>query len=553
MNAIILAGGRATRLGPLAAQLNKCLITAGQQPMLVHQVNLLRQAGVTEVVVVASEQSRLQVEAVAAQAYRSLYDVRITVITQSRGLSPVNALVDGLEWLLANTQADAPCFVLAADTLVDRIPVAPGEWAHTVSVTHGMLGRSWTLREANGMHWSDRPGFLGEYVYTGLMKVQSVGRSYATLAPRHASEMAFPTSMALNMLNLLPYFQADDPSNWQDVGDLDALAEARRTRYIARDSHSLELDDDGIVWKIGNVAHEVNYFTDLPPAALNMFPRLHGTSPTAYGTDHIDQPTLAELWLYWPGDTSTWTSIISRLCKRMERTMWRHHWSDDWDWMRRQAVKMYVDQLVERLHGWKHPIFDEDELVINDMNLIAGRKLVELMRPHVVRVAQDIKPGIIHGDLSFMNVLWSITTGQPKLLDPRGLFGKQPGHFGDIRYDLAKLRYSYHGGIAAFLHGLYDTKFFSTQSSKQGVELRYAVGPITTRNDLAVELDAIIGEYAPIEDVRMIEAVMCLSGSTVHSEREALALYTRGVQLANLTLSLHRMAGYPATASGRSV
>jgi histidinol-phosphate phosphatase family protein len=51
MKAIIVAGGRGSRLGTVTASLPKPLVPIGGQPLLAHQLQQLRQAGVSEVIV----------------------------------------------------------------------------------------------------------------------------------------------------------------------------------------------------------------------------------------------------------------------------------------------------------------------------------------------------------------------------------------------------------------------------------------------------------------------------------------------------------------------
>jgi NDP-sugar pyrophosphorylase family protein len=46
----ILAGGLATRLGPLAGEIPKCLVDVAGRPFAVHQIQLLQRAGFTDVV-----------------------------------------------------------------------------------------------------------------------------------------------------------------------------------------------------------------------------------------------------------------------------------------------------------------------------------------------------------------------------------------------------------------------------------------------------------------------------------------------------------------------
>ena len=46
---VILAGGLATRLGPLTERLPKSLVDIGGQPFAVHQIELLRRHGLTDI------------------------------------------------------------------------------------------------------------------------------------------------------------------------------------------------------------------------------------------------------------------------------------------------------------------------------------------------------------------------------------------------------------------------------------------------------------------------------------------------------------------------
>ena len=88
-----------------------------------------------------------------------------------------------------------------------------------------------------------------------------------------------------------------------------------------------------------------------------------------------------------------------------------------------------------------------------------------------------------HGDLNFTNILYSARTGVFKLLDPRGDPMKIP-----LSYELAKLRYSYHGGFAAITHGLYDF-YYDGGGEPGGVDLW---------PQRAVEsdaLDAVLGRF----------------------------------------------------------
>ncbi|MBB3131708.1 glucose-1-phosphate thymidylyltransferase [Paenibacillus rhizosphaerae] len=57
MRGIILAGGTGTRLYPLTRLINKHLLPVGKYPMIVYGIDRLRQAGITEILIVMGKQS----------------------------------------------------------------------------------------------------------------------------------------------------------------------------------------------------------------------------------------------------------------------------------------------------------------------------------------------------------------------------------------------------------------------------------------------------------------------------------------------------------------
>jgi glucose-1-phosphate thymidylyltransferase len=54
---VILAGGRGTRLNPLTRVINKHLLPVGQLPMILHSVNKLKEAGITQICIVTGKSS----------------------------------------------------------------------------------------------------------------------------------------------------------------------------------------------------------------------------------------------------------------------------------------------------------------------------------------------------------------------------------------------------------------------------------------------------------------------------------------------------------------
>ena len=74
MKALILVGGFGTRLRPLTLTVSKPLVDFGNKPILVHQIEALIKAGVTEIILAVSyEQPEVMMKAL------SMYEDKVKI------------------------------------------------------------------------------------------------------------------------------------------------------------------------------------------------------------------------------------------------------------------------------------------------------------------------------------------------------------------------------------------------------------------------------------------------------------------------------------------
>ena len=81
-------------------------------------------------------------------------------------------------------------------------------------------------------------------------------------------------------------------------------------------------------------------------------------------------------------------------------------------------------------------------------------KLSEKVFPKINKLFCKDDNCLIHGDLCFSNILYDVPNNQYRIIDPRGKWGDSV--FGDIKYDLAKLRHSIVGGYDSINNGLFS-------------------------------------------------------------------------------------------------
>lgn len=494
-NGIILAGGLGSRLGPLSTQISKALVSIGQRPHVFHQIKLLRAAGCKYIVVVVSPSTQVQVSMALERA--GLYDIKIAV--QKFATGPVNAILAGLESMPSIRRAH-PTYVLMSDTFIEE----PLERYSQTWIGEAMCPteRQFCARDGRD-HYVDKVVRVGTSVTIGAYYFANTAELYDKTVIAMGSRDVIGKEIGMGpLLSQFNGAKIIDFPTWLDIGDVTALAYARRTRFITRSEHKLTLDDAGLLTKWGRGRQFEKQRTWLleqaamPDRSANLVPRIYSVLPTGYVMEYVDLPTLSELWLYWPGRPETWQQILVSIIDRLERDLWSTRRSIQTENNGAYEAYKFVDKAFDRLSSIDHAI--------------AARHfdLLERARAMFTKSGPDMVRG--HGDLNFNNILYSVNTGLFKLVDPRG------DEFIPLTYEFAKLRYSYNAGFSAITHGLMD----------------YTTGvPMPERSEEIKAMDEVLGEYVSLEKLQVAEGCLLLAGSALHSYYERNAMIARGAQL----------------------
>ncbi|KAF1343712.1 mannose-1-phosphate guanyltransferase [Delphinella strobiligena] len=114
MKALILVGGFGTRLRPLTLTLPKPLVEFGNKPMILHQVEALAAAGVTDIVLAVNYRPEIMTQAL--KKYEETYNVKIEFSVETEPLGTAGPLKLA-EKILGKD--DTPFFVLNSDVICD--------------------------------------------------------------------------------------------------------------------------------------------------------------------------------------------------------------------------------------------------------------------------------------------------------------------------------------------------------------------------------------------------------------------------------------------------
>lgn len=180
--------------------------------------------------------------------------------------------------------------------------------------------------------------------------------------------------------------------------------------------------------------------------------------------------------------------------------------------------------------------FFYNSFIVNGIKIKPIRQYLNLLDPVFYQLFQQPTPDfcIIHGDFSLSNILYDLETDRIQLIDPRGEFGIA-GIYGDIRYDLAKLRHS--------INGLYDAIIanrFTLKWNESTVDYQFD----TSNNLENLQLDEEIENRGyNLIIVKYIEALLFLSMVPLHDEsieHQIVMLCQGAIKLEQVLIDLER-------------
>lgn len=477
---IILAGGKATRLGPMTTTMSKALVPVGSRPQVVNQALMLRDAGCGQVIVITSSRTNEQVEDVIK--YAGLGSFVRTVIQPQNLMGPVGAILAAAMDVQAQVIDDV--FVLMSDTVIGALPRVDFSWVGVHHITDRT--RSWCVGTRDGFvdrvpEEDDELLTIGAYYFHDGQKF-----GQALHDVRWLDDGETPMAPFLNAyVSHVPTAQVYNFSDWKDVGDTMSLIRANTgDGLIARAHHTLTVGNN-LVTKSGVSPAEASYMLGLkrqPVQARALFPQVYEGTDTAYTMEFIDLPTLAELWMYHPMLASTWDDIFQRIISQVGDGLW---WSDGHVM---QAGAWLADKVWDRHVG---------EFVLPFPNTTVSA-LEDI-------VGEDIVLPVGHGDLNFSNILFSPTTGVTKLIDPRGTGTPSI-------YEYAKLAYS--PRFVAITHGL----------------------PEVTRPEAEAKLMSRLGLFVDERRLKATMALTMMAAPPLHPPSERPHMYEAAKQWAEEAL-----------------
>jgi len=322
---------------------------------------------------------------------------------------------------------------------------------------------------------------------------------------------------------------------WYDVGHIENYYASKKVLLQARYFNYLNFDETlGIVTKTSDdtakLNDEINWYKKIPSELSILTPRVidYNNSNQPYiKLEYIGYPTLAELWLYSDIHSEIWKNIIKRfldvvnLFKKYQGSVS----FNDYQSMYVHKTEQRVKALLEENKQFRE-LFKNKKIIINDIEYKNWPIIKEKIYSKTKTLYDDKNNYFLHGDLCFSNILYDIHNGIFKLIDPRGKWGSTT--FGDLKYDIAKLRHSVVGNYDSIIDGLYSISY-------NNEKLNIDIFQPRIYQEISRHFDELIGLYWNLNEIKLIEGLLFISMLPLHKDNldKQIAFFSIGIQRLN--------------------
>lgn len=314
------------------------------------------------------------------------------------------------------------------------------------------------------------------------------------------------------------------PSTWYDTGNV--------SKYIATNKHFSKDDrinildkEDETIWFIDDKV--VKFHNDKTfisqrvkrTQVLGKFvPEILGSTENMYMYKRVD------------GDTFTYNLQYDKFEKFLDwiEDFWVEKDLNDEEIVKFRDIckKFYYDKTIDRINDYYKKYNRED-----CVEIINGKRYDKLSnilkRVPWNYIFKEAFPTNFHGDLHFENIL--VNNESFSLLDWRQSFGGLI-EYGDVHYDLAKLK---HGMIIS--HEMVDAGLYDTQINGNVVNFYFMRKNLLS--EIEKKFDAFIKEYGyDLKHINILTALIYLNVASLHHHPYSDLLYYLGKTMLSDTL-----------------
>lgn len=377
-------------------------------------------------------------------------------------------------------------------------------------------------------------------VICGVYHFRSAKKFKTVVATEEKKKMFLDMHDVLEPYSRLDPFELRPAKKWYDCGNIENYYQAKIDFLRLRGFNSIKYNDlFGVITKTGirseKIKKEINWYQNLPDQLKIFTPRLInfsvGKDRASYSLEYYGYQSLDDIFIFGYLDERIWDTIIAHLLdiidifKKEKKVVPFSDYKD----MYGKKIFDRIDELKKQ-NLWWSKILSFDKIIINKKEYRNVSYFIEKIKKVAKSLYSKKEMGLVHGDLCLNNILFDPGSRLFKFIDPRGNFGKQVLH-GDVKYDLAKLRFS--------LVGNYDfivSDLFKVSEGKCENEFCYNNYSGEYHDRVGQKLDKnIVRKGYDLNKIKTIEALLFLSVIPHHydyPERQK-AMFLTAIRLLN--------------------
>lgn len=532
---ILSAGKIPSELEGIFGSIPSGLIPINGSPVVFRIIDKLVDEGFSKISITVGYKKNNLIR-ILEQHYKN--KIKLNFITADHTKAPGNSIVkslshidnDGLLIILGDT--------LVEDSLTDIIY---NNKDFVLTSKNFINSENWCLvRQKNstidsihdkklGLQGADLYALIGIYYFSN-------SKILTDLTKNLNSNERIEISHLLELYNEHFPISAIESKQWFDVGHKNTYYVSKKKLLQGRFFNYLEYDETkSIVTKTSDnktkLINEIRWYQNIPDDIKPLIPNVleYGYSDNPYiKLQHIPAPTLAELWLYGDLQYTVWESILKQLFEMIN--LFKKHTSvvsqKDYEQIYIKKTEQRLSNLLSKNKKFE-AILQSNTIRINDQSYMNWNNLKEKIYLNTEKLFNNTDNCFIHGDFCFSNILYNLNHSTCKVIDPRGTWGDS--EYGDIKYDVAKLRHSIVGGYDAIINGLFSIEH------KNGLEINVDVFKPENYEKVSNDFDNYVRSKWNLNQIKMIEGLLFVSMLPLHQDSfdKQLALYSVGIQRLN--------------------
>ena len=513
------------------------LIPVNSKPLVFHLINFYHNQGMQNIHLIIDKRYELIVK---KEIESSLDKIKLILLRETKGVN--DTLKETLKQLALKESEEY--VVNLVTTIPQRIPAI--NEAFISNALSKNISWSGIAMNNSGIEFLSKNNPLKKegYAFTGVFN--TYGKTLQCAIKESKSDN--------DLLEVIQLINETDQLNfqkieWIDCGHETNYYQAKSQLLNSRSFNAITIDN-GILCKTSDnvlkISNEVKFMEMIPRELSTLFPRIISTATikeqkSSYEMEYYGYPNLAEILLYWDISEEVWTKIFEKVEFTLNKfSKYRYSigpkaFSDFYLTKSLSRFNDFEKQLKgnNEDNGWLHK-----DLMIDHILCRSFTSLLPQIEIYLKNLYSEDDFCIMHGDFCFNNILYDISSGLIKLIDPRGSFGDGCiGIYGDKKYDLAKFAHSVIGHYDYIVNDHFTLK---ENGDSFNINFNFRSNKELLKNLYKELLDKLNFNE---KDILFIMGLIFISLVPLHKESRVRqkAFYLMGLKTLNLILTVKKL------------